>query len=312
MGFIYKATYRVSGKAYIGQTIRPILERLEEHQKTSSGCRAFYAAIKKHGWENFDVEWYEVPDDELNFYEEMLVALLGTLAPGGYNLMEGGGAIGKRSEETKQKMSEARTGKTHTEETKQKMSKAHIGKTLREETKQKMSKAHIGKTLREETKQKMSESTSGEKHPMYGKTLREETKQKISKAMTGKTGEKHPMYGKTLTDKTKQKISEMMSGEKHHMYGKTHTEETKQKMSEAQSGKKNHASKKVYRYKLDGTYIDSFESSGEAARAIDKKDGNLISSCACGKGKHKTAYGFKWSRVPPVSAEHLISDFDYM
>ncbi|AGE49689.1 GIY-YIG catalytic domain-containing endonuclease [Paramecium bursaria Chlorella virus Can18-4] len=240
MGFIYKATYRGSGKAYIGQTTQPILDRLEQHQKPSSGCRAFYDAIQKHGWENFDKEWYEVPDEDLNFYEEMLVALLGTLAPGGYNLKEGGGADGKMSEETKKKMSEAH---------------------------------------------------AGEKHHMYGKNHTEETKQKISESMSG---EKSHMYGKTLSEETKKKMSESQTGEKNPMYGKTHTEETKKILSKSLTGEKNHNSKRVYQYTTDGTYIDAFASSGEAARSLNKSDGSLIRTCA--RGKCKDAYGFKWSR----------------
>jgi group I intron endonuclease len=207
MGFIYKLTFP-SEKSYIGQTIRDIHKRLEEHP-VKPGCSAVYNAIKKYGWENVKKEWYEVPDEDLNFYEEMLVPLLGTLAPGGYNLMEGGGATGKPSEESKQRMSEAHTGKTHTDE----------------------------------TKKKQSEAKSGEKHPNYGKTS---------------------------------------------------SEETKKKMSEALSGEKAYNSKRVYQYTLDGTYIDSYGSSGEAARALGKTDGSLIKMCA--RGKRPTAYGFKWTR----------------
>ncbi|AGE49885.1 GIY-YIG catalytic domain-containing endonuclease [Paramecium bursaria Chlorella virus Can18-4] len=242
MGFIYKLTYKKSRKAYIGQTIRPIEERLKEHQLESSKCKAISGAVKKHGWDNFDVEWYEIPDDELNFYEEMLVALLGTIAPYGYNLQEGGGN-GKHSEESKQKMSEAMTGE-----------KNHM----------------YGRT--------------GEKSPNYGKTLDEETKKKISEAMTGKTH----------TNETKQKMSKARIGEKHHFYGKTLSDENKQKLSEANTGEKNPMSKKVYQYTLDGAYVGDFASSGEAARALGRKDGTSISSCA--RGDCKTAYGFKWSR----------------
>jgi len=189
MGFIYKLTFP-SEKSYIGQTICDIHKRLEKHQYASSGCVAVRNAIQKYGWEKVEKEWYEVPDEDLNFYEEMLVALLGTLSPGGYNLKEGGGN-GKPSEESRQKMSEA------------------------------------------------------------------------------KTGEKHPMYGKE------------------------HTEETKKKMSDAHTGKEHTNSKKVYQYKLDGTYVNEFYSSGEAARALEKNNGSKIRSCAC--GDRKTAYGFKWS-----------------
>jgi len=184
MGFIYKLT-SPSGKSYIGQTIRPIKERFEEHQYQNSYCVAICNAIQKYGWDNIDKDWYECPDEDLNFDEELLVREMGTLAPGGYNLREGGGATGKMSEGTKQKMSDVRIGennhmygKKHTKETKQKISKAMSGKTLSDEHKQKLSEAMSGNTLSEEIKKKISEAHSG-------KMLSDEHKQKISKAMSG-------------------------------------------------------------------------------------------------------------------------------
>jgi group I intron endonuclease len=173
MGWIYNATNKINGKGYIGQTIRPIKERLKAHRKKGSNCKAFYGAIKKHGWKNFVIDWYECPDDELNKHEKWMVNLMGTLSPDGYNLKEGGGARGKYSDESKQKMSDSMTGEKH---------------------------PMYGKTHTEETKQKISESMTGEKHPMFGKIGEknpnfgskrvEETKQKQSEA---KQGEKNPM-----------------------------------------------------------------------------------------------------------------------
>ena len=227
MGFIYMLTFP-SEKSYIGQTIRPIEERFKEHP-VKSDCVAVYNAIKKFGWEKVEQEWYEVPDEDLNKHEELMVEVLGTLAPDGYNLKEGGG-----------------NGK-----------------------------------LSEETKRKISETMSGEKNHNYGKT-----------------GEKSHMYGKTHTKESKQKMSEAKSGEKNPNYGKTLSVETKKKLSEAMSGEKHHASKKVYQYTLDGTYVDEYGSSEEAARALGKTDGSSISKCA--RGKQSTAYGFKWSREPPI------------
>ena len=149
-------------KSYIGQTIRPIQERLEEHRTgKSSGCRGIYNAIKKHGWENFVIDWYYCLDEDLNNHEELMVEVLGTLSPGGYNLMEGGGSGGKRSEETRQKMSEALRGEKS---------------------------CMFGIPKSEETKQKMSEALRGEKSYMFGIPKSEETKQKMSEA---KRGEKH-------------------------------------------------------------------------------------------------------------------------
>lgn len=121
MGHIYMLT-SPSGKTYIGQTIRPIEERLGEHQQKKSKCVAISNAIQKYGWEHFEKDYYECPDEDLNFDEELLIREMGTLAPDGYNL-KGGGANGKASEETKQKMSESKTGKTKTDETKKKIGK---------------------------------------------------------------------------------------------------------------------------------------------------------------------------------------------
>ena len=237
---------KINGKIYIGQTIRNIEERLKEHETGKSRkCRAIYNAIKKRGWENFEKDYYECPDGDLNKHEELMVEVLGTLAPDGYNLREGGGNRGKHSEETKQKLRVS----------------------------------HLGKTPSEETKKKLSESKKGDNNHMCGKTHTEENKQKMSEA---KKGDNNHMYEKR--------------GEKHPMYGKIHTEETKRKISESLSGEKHHNSKRVYQYDLDGNYIASFGSGGEAGRHLGKY-GSDIGMCARSKDKNKTAYGFKWSYV---------------
>ena len=135
---------KINGKIYIGQTIRAIQERLKEHRTGKSvGCRAIYNAIKKYGWENFEKDWYECPDEDLNFDEELLVKEMGTLSPYGYNLMEGGGARGKPSEESKQKNREA-----------------HLGENS----------YMWGKPKSKEHKQNLREANLGENNPMYGKT----------------------------------------------------------------------------------------------------------------------------------------------
>ena len=133
MGYIYIFT-SPSGKSYIGQTIRPVEKRIEEHRKGKKGCRLIHNAIQKHRWENFKIDWYECPDEDLNDHEEFLVEVLETLTPNGYNLIEGGGSHGKPSEESKQKMSDAKKGdksvwygKKHNEETKQKQRDAMLG-----------------------------------------------------------------------------------------------------------------------------------------------------------------------------------------
>lgn len=133
MGYIYILT-SPSGKSYIGQTIRSIKRRFKEHQTDSSKCVAIYNAIQYHGWENFEKDYYECPDEDLNFDEELLVREMGTLAPGGYNLKEGGDN-GKLSDETKQKIGDAHRGKYVSEETRTKLSKSNMGEFRTVETK---------------------------------------------------------------------------------------------------------------------------------------------------------------------------------
>ena len=265
MGYIYMLT-SPKGKTYIGQTTRPIHKRLQEHETgQSKDCRAIYNAIKFHGWENFEKDYYECPDDDLNKHEELMVEVLGTMAPSGYNLREGGGSHGKLSEETKQKMSESTKSYKN----------PNYGKIGE--------KNHLwGVQRSEETRQKISEGLRGEKHYFFGKTHTEEHKQKNREAQ----------LGKTHTVEAKQKMSDAQRGEKNHMFGKSPSEETKQKMSEARLGEKNHNSKRVYQYALDGTFINSFCSTGEAGRHLEK-DGSKIRQCA--RGESKTAYKFKWS-----------------
>lgn len=152
-----------NGKTYIGQTIRHIQVRLEEHRTgRSKGCRGVYNAIKKHGWDKLEKDWYYCPDEELNKHEELMVEVLGTLSPNGYNLIGGGGNSGKRSEETKQKNREALLGKPK--------SKEHTRKNR---------ESHIGKKQSEETKQKKREANLGAKNPMYGKKREDHPSSKI-------------------------------------------------------------------------------------------------------------------------------------
>lgn len=79
------------------------------------------------------------------------------------------------------------------EEAIRKTALANIGKKRTEETKQKISKAHTGKIvglLSEETKQKLSIALSGEKNPFYGKQhdpkLKKQMNAKTSATMKGK------------------------------------------------------------------------------------------------------------------------------
>lgn len=189
MGYIYILT-SPSGKSYIGQTIHTIDKRFQDHRKKHSACIAIRDAIKKYGWENFEKDWYECPDEDLNFDEELLIREMGTLSPDGYNLKEGGGSRGKPCEESKQKN---RT--------------AHLGKKLSDEHRQKIGESQRGKIKSKEHRQKIGDGNRG-------KIVSKETRLKMS-------GDNNHMFGKTHTDDIKQRISEANSGSNNFMYGKT-------------------------------------------------------------------------------------------
>jgi len=265
MGYIYILTSPY-GKSYIGQTTRPIEKRLGEHQYSKSTC-GISGAIQYHGWDAFEKDWYECPDEDLNKHERWMVNLMGTLSPNGYNLREGGGSRGKHSDESNQKNREAHLGENN----------ANFGIPRSKETKQKIGDGNRGKTQSDEAKRKVGDGNRG-------KTRTDEMNQRNREAQ----------LGKTRSDETKQKQREANIGENNPMWGEHHTKETKQKMSESKKGEKNHNSKRVYQYTLDGTFINSFASTGEAESHLEK-NGSSIRGCA--RGRRKTAYKFKWSYV---------------
>jgi group I intron endonuclease len=113
-GIIYLATNTVNGKRYVGQTVRTLEERWREHCKPSpTNFHAINAAIQKHGRENFTLEKLCEADslEQLNKDEDFYILLLGTLGSrSGYNSRLGG-SLGRMTEEVKQKISLAHTGK---------------------------------------------------------------------------------------------------------------------------------------------------------------------------------------------------------
>jgi group I intron endonuclease len=135
MPFVYSIKCKLEPyKEYIGQTSQDDFQiRLNGHiSEVNNGRRRhLYNAIRKHGWDKFQIEiihsfpregnWQEYLD-ELEIQE---IAQRGTLSPGGYNNETGGNKNKVLHEETKELMSSVRSGeqhamfgKHHTEDTK--------------------------------------------------------------------------------------------------------------------------------------------------------------------------------------------------
>tara|TARA_B110000046_G_scaffold16250_1_gene15571 strand:- start:621 stop:1589 length:969 start_codon:yes stop_codon:yes gene_type:complete len=106
MGIIYLIRFR-NGKGYIGQTIQKLSERVKQHMKSSSGCKALQAAVRKHGRDALCVSVLAiVSEDELNVEECRLISEHNTLVPNGYNLLHGGEQM--RDEASQEAMRQAR------------------------------------------------------------------------------------------------------------------------------------------------------------------------------------------------------------
>ncbi len=97
------------------------------------------------------------------------------------NLTDGGEGAVNPSKETREKMSESRSGENH---------------------------PMFGKSPSKETREKLSKSKSGENNPMFGKSHSKETREKLSKS---KSGENNPMFGKSHSEETRKKLSKKLS-----------------------------------------------------------------------------------------------------
>lgn len=238
---IYIHTNKINNKKYVGITKTSVNKRWGHNGSgyIRRGNTPFARAIKKYGWDNFE---HEVVADNLSQEEacNMEVSLIKVLntcnRDFGYNIQQGG-QLGNAgvvfSEESRQKMRDAKVGKKLTEEHKNNISKgcmmhkpaqhtpeglerlriANIGKVIPEETRRKISESLIGITRSEETRQKMSDNHAN-KHPVYCPqmdeyfdTISDVTEKygvataNIGKCLKGirKSAGKHPITGEKLT-----------------------------------------------------------------------------------------------------------------
>lgn len=112
---IYKATNKINGMSYIGQTTQRLKYRKIAHKTKAFSCKTkdtyFYRAIKKYGFDSFDWQILEHCDskEELDEMEFHYIKQYNTFKPEGYNLTFGGeGSVGYRhTNKTRSIMSDA-------------------------------------------------------------------------------------------------------------------------------------------------------------------------------------------------------------
>lgn len=160
---VYLRRNTINGRCYVGQT--KAFKKREWQWKNLKRHYNKYIDVDRelHGLDKFTVEVLAEADsrDEAFELEKRFIAEYNSVWPNGYNISTGGGGGSgvKRSEETKQKMSEAKKGENH---------------------------PMYGKHHSEEHKQKISDALKAENNPMYGKHHSDEAKQKMSDAKKGK------------------------------------------------------------------------------------------------------------------------------
>lgn len=181
MARIYRAVLKSDGRSYIGQTIRPLSQRMSAHLRDAKNGShyLFHQAIREHGSDAF--EWIVLAEgldeEELQSAEKFFVAFWRSNEPQhGFNMTAGGqnggpnqrAAVRQASEERWALMTpDERTrvmkgrwairrkngnadlsgtknpffGKLHTDETRLKISKRGRGRKTSEEAKRRLSEA---------------------------------------------------------------------------------------------------------------------------------------------------------------------------
>lgn len=163
--FIYIHTCP-NGKKYIGVTTH----KPEYRWNNGKGYKRnehFYQAIQKYGWDNIDHKVFEtVSESTMFFWEKILIHYYKSNDKRyGYNNSYGGegGNIGyKMTSEQRKKCGRKK------------------GYKVSDETREKISNAKLGHITTEDTKRKISESSKGRISPRKGVKLSDETKVKIS------------------------------------------------------------------------------------------------------------------------------------
>lgn len=228
-GVIYKIENKINNKVYIGQTTIGFKARYSGGWWNRTHNIHLKSSVNKYGIENFRVcETIDVAfsKNELDIKEILWINKYNSTNRNfGYN-DKTGGANGKPSKETVEKLR-----------------LKNIGRKLSEDTKIKMSLVRKG-------------MNRGVDNPMYGKNpLANLSQEQYSKLMKIKSenmkGVNNPMYGRT--------------GELNSFYGKHHTQKTKELISrKAKERYKNRSnipnSISIDLLTKDGIYVDTFDS----------------------------------------------------
>lgn len=232
---IYCHTHIESGRRYIGQTVKTLKQRWNQHvykaRVTSSrGCSKFWNAIRMYGRDAFSHQVLEVcvTSEEANEAEEAWIYSFSTRhSEFGFNLARGGShtphpiknpwdrpgfreknitasKAGLNTKESRARRSVASTKLWSDPEQKKKLSDAVTESHSRSEVKARLSAAQSGKVLSEEHKAKISQNNA-----MRDPEIRAKAAARTKKAMEDSTirAKCATNLGKKTSEETKARIS---------------------------------------------------------------------------------------------------------
>ena len=291
---VYIHRNKINNKSYIGITSKRPEERWGVNGSNYRNKQTvFYKAINKYGWDGFEhiIFMDNLNEHQAKHVEKLLIALYQTNCTKyknpemGYNMTDGGdGVVGiVYSSETRQRLSYLASNRS--EETRQKISDAAKERLANPEN-----HPMYGKNHTEETKEKIGEKARErfkvpENNPMYGKKHTEESKKKIG------DGHRNP------TCETRNKMSASAK--------KRCTDEWRQKMSELSSknnqGDKNPNAKKIYQYSPDWELIKIWGTGKEVATEFHVNKSTVSGLWL--KNPDRLYRGFHWSLLECITKE---------
>lgn len=149
--YIYKITNKLNGKCYIGQHLIP--EKGEQFRWYMGRGTAIQNALKKYGRKNFDkqiLEYLEDNEQHLKVSEREIywIKYYDTMYPNGYNLTPGGEGGCTKEAAAKGVQTRKQKGYRHSQNTKDKISKANTGKPKSKIHRQHLSDNHHTKSIK--------------------------------------------------------------------------------------------------------------------------------------------------------------------